>query len=201
MVAVMATPAATQVALNGATGENSYSWQVRDTADAGDYEPPDYVGDGTVHPAYPNTWMRLTRKMSVTNSVTNDLFTAYASSNQVDWVRLGSFDPTTAGAMTPFPRVVNVGMGTSTGYSDSYAPNTYFVTVMYENWGDYVAAPTLTATASNGTLTISWAPAGGTLESSPALGPAAVWTAVGTNNPANVPIAKSGDMFFRVSSQ
>jgi len=58
--------------------------------------------------------------------------------------------------------------------------------------------PTLTAAASGKKIVISWAPAGGTLQSSPSLaGPTAVWTTVGTANPATVAIG-AGTQFFRV---
>ncbi len=59
---------------------------------------------------------------------------------------------------------------------------------------------TLAATVSGGNIVISWAPAGGRLESTPALLPGGtVWTVVGngTNNPATVTIGK-GDSFFRI---
>jgi hypothetical protein len=63
--------------------------------------------------------------------------------------------------------------------------------------GDVTAPMMVQASRSGSNLTIQWAPAGGTLESSPALGPAAVWTAVGTANPATVPIGVA-NTFYRV---
>lgn len=56
--------------------------------------------------------------------------------------------------------------------------------------------PTLTATRSGNNLTISWTPAGGTLESKASLADAN-WTAVGTQNPATVAI-EAGNRFYRV---
>jgi hypothetical protein len=51
--------------------------------------------------------------------------------------------------------------------------------------------------AAGGNATISWAPSGGTLESSPTLGAGAVWTAVGTANPATVTVGNA-NVFYRV---
>ncbi|MGP8234415.1 MAG: LamG-like jellyroll fold domain-containing protein [Limisphaerales bacterium] len=57
--------------------------------------------------------------------------------------------------------------------------------------------PKLTASVVGKNIVISWAPTGGTLQSSPTLGASAVWTAVGTANPATVAIG-TGSSFFRV---
>jgi hypothetical protein len=60
------------------------------------------------------------------------------------------------------------------------------------------AAPTLTAVRSGNNIIISWTPTGGTLQSAPALVPGgSTWTAVGTANPATVPIG-TANSFFRV---
>jgi len=149
MAAVITTPAASQVGLNGATGANTLSWQVRDTADAGAYEPGNYIGDNVVAPSYPNQWLMLTRQFEGTNS---DLFTAYGSTNRLDWVWLGNWNPVTAGVDTPFPSVVNVGMCTSSGWSDSYTNNDEFVTAMYQNFGDYTDDALITASPTNETV-------------------------------------------------
>jgi hypothetical protein len=59
---------------------------------------------------------------------------------------------------------------------------------------------TLTASQSGSNLTISWTPAGGTLESTPALtGATTVWGMVGTANPTNITIG-AGNSFYRVRS-
>ena len=50
---------------------------------------------------------------------------------------------------------------------------------------------------AGGNATISWAPSGGTLESSPTLGAGAVWTAVGTANPATITVGNA-NVFYRV---
>ena len=55
----------------------------------------------------------------------------------------------------------------------------------------------LTATISGGNIVVGWAPAGGHLESSPALGTGAAWTSVGTANPATIPTTGAAQ-FFRV---
>jgi hypothetical protein len=57
--------------------------------------------------------------------------------------------------------------------------------------------PTLNATLQGTQIQITWTPDGGRLETSPVLGPAAVWTTVGTNNPVLLPINEP-NRFFRV---
>jgi hypothetical protein len=205
MAAVVTTPAADQLGLDGSYGANTLSFQVRDKTDAGAYEPGVngaaglYIGDFVLAPSYPNQWLRLTRQ---TDGV-NDLFTAYASTNNADWTWLGEFNPVDTGASNAFPSVVNVGLCAST---DIYPPNDWLVTAMYQNFGNYVKVvegPTLTVTfvAASSSLTISWTPAGGSLYSSPVLGSGAVWTLVTANNPATIPITKSEPtMFFKVIS-
>lgn len=55
----------------------------------------------------------------------------------------------------------------------------------------------VTVSRSGGNLTIQWSPAGGTLETTGALGANAVWTAVGAANPATVTIG-TGNAYYRV---
>ncbi len=88
---------------------------VRDTTDADVYEPADYIGDGVIRPVYPNQWLLLTRQ----TDGANDLFTAYASTDEANWTWMGDFNPVTTGADTPFPSVVNVGLCAA---ADSYSP-------------------------------------------------------------------------------
>jgi hypothetical protein len=58
-------------------------------------------------------------------------------------------------------------------------------------------AATVTVSRSGNTLTIQWAPTGGTLESATSVsGP---WTAVGTANPATITIG-TGSVFYRVAN-
>jgi hypothetical protein len=54
-----------------------------------------------------------------------------------------------------------------------------------------------TISQSDGNVVIGWSPAGGTLYSSPTLGAAATWTAVGTDNPATIPVG-TGNAYYRV---
>ena len=56
---------------------------------------------------------------------------------------------------------------------------------------------TLTVKQSGKSLTISWSPSGGTLESTPAIATNTVWTAVGAANPATVTIG-TGNAYYRV---
>lgn len=57
----------------------------------------------------------------------------------------------------------------------------------------------VTAARSGANLSISWSPAGGTLQSANALtGQASDWTDVGPTNPATVPIGATGNKFYRV---
>jgi hypothetical protein len=151
MVAFFTTPSATQLGLDGTYGENSLSFQVRDTTDGGAYEPPvptNYIGDGVIAPSYPNQWLLLTRA----TDGTNDAFTAYASTNEINWTWVGVFNPVTNGADTPFPPVVNVGMCTS---SDIYPPLPVppeLATASYQNFGDYVDHVYLTNSPTNVTV-------------------------------------------------
>ncbi len=62
-----------------------------------------------------------------------------------------------------------------------------------------VTGPKLTVVRTAGNVTISWAPTGGRLEASPALGASANWQPIGTANPAVVPITGAAQ-FFRVIS-
>jgi hypothetical protein len=192
MIAVYTMATAAQIGQDGGAGANIVQMCVRDTTDGTAGFPADYIGDGEVRPDYPNQWLRLTRQ----TDGTNDLFTAYASTNKVNWTFMGSLNPMTSGADTPFPSVVNVGMALS---ADSYSPDEYLTTATFQNFGDYVAPPTLTATlaATKESLTISWQPAGESLYSSPVLGSAANWKLVTTNNPATVTMTGPA-MFFRV---
>jgi len=57
--------------------------------------------------------------------------------------------------------------------------------------------PIVTATRSGNLISIQWSPTGGTLESTPAIGTTASWTAVGTANPATITIG-TGTGFYRV---
>jgi len=60
-----------------------------------------------------------------------------------------------------------------------------------------VEPPVLTVGRQGDNVVISWSPAGGRLESSPVLGPGAVWTTETTANPAVIPITGTAK-YFRV---
>jgi hypothetical protein len=60
-------------------------------------------------------------------------------------------------------------------------------------------AANITIARSGNTLTLSWSPAGGTLQSATALtGATTVWTDVGTANPASITISTTGTKFYRI---
>jgi hypothetical protein len=149
MVAVVTTAAATQLALDGTYGANTLSMSARDTNDGaafepgGAYEPGAYIGDYVLAPSYPNQWLLLTRQ----TDATSDLFTAYASTNAVNWTWVGDFSPLDGGEDTNFPSVVWVGMCTS---SDS--DNNDLATATYQNFGDYVGHVFLTNSPTNVTV-------------------------------------------------
>ena len=103
MAAVFATPPSGQTTHNGSAGENTISWDVRDTTDSAAYEPADYVGDGHITPSYPHVWLLLTRQTSVSAAGTNDFFSAYSSTNKTNWRRVGGFNPV-APERTPLSR-------------------------------------------------------------------------------------------------
>jgi hypothetical protein len=145
MVAVFTTPLITQLGLDGTYGENSLSMAVRDITNGGAYETGDYVGDGAITPVYPNQWLMLTRA----SEGTNDLFTIYGSTNDVDWTWLADFNPTTTGADTNFPSVVYVGLCSST---DIYPPNNELVTASYQNFGDQVVHVSVINSPTNVTV-------------------------------------------------
>jgi hypothetical protein len=196
---------ATQTAqpLDGTAGRNILEVGVRDGPGLEAYAASttnfDYIGDGAIAPSYPNQWLRMTR---VTDG-TNDLFTCYSSSNGVTWTQLATFNPTAVsedgGETNPFPSVIYVGLCTTAHIAETATPNTYMTTVFYQNYGEYVAGPVLTATlASKTSLSISWTPVGGSLYSSPVLSTnTSSWTLVTANNPATVTIS-GPSMFFKV---
>lgn len=154
-------------------------------------------GNGTgFTPAYPNAWVRLKR--------TGDGLTAYSSTNGVNWVLRATNNPTVVGDLTPLPATVYVGICATAHNNDpGGTPPDQLRFLNTANFADYnsnYAPPaTLTANRSGNNLNISWTPAGGHLESSPVIGTGAVWTLVGTANPAIVPIG-TGNQYFRVVS-
>jgi PA14 domain len=149
-------------------------------------------------PAYPNAWVRLKR--------TGNVFNSYYSTNGVSWTLLGTQDATQVGDSNALPASLYVGIAVTAHIDPAtyYDPTTYpkyMNTSAFDGYNSsYVPptpGPTLTASLSGANIVISWAPSGGTLQSTTALGGA--WTAVGTANPATVPMSGNA-MFFRVSS-
>jgi hypothetical protein len=212
-VDVVTTASASQVTLDAGTGENSLSMDARDTENTNAYEPPNFdasiaSGGGSgddLPPTYPNQWLRLTRTVSTSSAgaITSDNFETLYSSDGSHWTHMGYWSPITNNnenpgtPLAPFPSVTYVGL-----CSTAHVTTDFLITATYQNFADYVPAalgPTLTASVVAGKLNISWTPTGGTLESSPVLGPGAVWTTVGTANPASITIGK-GDLFFQVVS-
>lgn len=56
----------------------------------------------------------------------------------------------------------------------------------------------LSVALSGAKLELWWNTSGGTLQSSPVVGPGAIWSTVGKQNPTNIPVA-NGARFFRIS--
>jgi len=150
---------------------------------------------GTV-PNYPNAWVRLKR--------TGQVLAGYWSSNGVDWSQEAITDWST-NANGPMPAAVWVGICCTAHNND--APSATELLLQYSasfaNYNSaFIPAPpssnhVLKASISGGNISISWTPTGGTLQSSPAVGPGATWSPVGTVNPASVPIS-GNTKFFRV---
>jgi hypothetical protein len=145
-------------------------------------------------PAYPNAWVRLQR--------VGNVMKAYSSTNGVDWLLRGTQDATMVGSSNALPAQLFVGIAT-TGHNNDEPDATwqrFWNTSGYANYGPVTVAPVMAASLLGNNLSISWAPAGGFLESSPVLGPGAVWTPVtgGTANPALIPLTAE-PRFFRVS--
>jgi len=155
----------------------------------------------TTIPRYPNAWVRITR--------IGNVLTAYSSSNMVDWVALGAYN-TATNANGALPSVVYVGLCTTAHNNDSATavppppPFKYYNTAEYADYtSSFVATlfhAQMTASLSGGNIVISWTPAGGHLESTPALnGVGLNWQSLGTANPSTNPIT-SGSQFFRVAT-
>ncbi len=152
-------------------------------------------------PSYPNAWLRLKR----TISGTNDVLDGYYSTNGISWVHATSYNVATNA--TPLTNVVYVGICTTAHNNDVVSdpppsPFLYYNTAEYAGYNSSFvpSAPqaVLTISRSGANVNISWTPAGGHLESSPAIGgPGVNWQNVGTANPASVPIG-SAPQFFRV---
>lgn len=153
------------------------------------------TGPATV-PAYPNAWVRLKR--------TGQILQSFWSSNGVQWVRQGLADVST-NANGPLPANLFVGVCCTAHANDAYsvAQIRYVYTASFADYISAYVAPTniqqatVSASITGGNIVISWTPAGGTLQSSPVVGPGATWAPVGTGNPATIPVSGAA-RFFRV---
>jgi hypothetical protein len=197
--------------LDGGAPENSLSQGARTTTDGGGAENPGVTwgtaapfqdGNAAFAPHYPNVWLRMKRDLTITDTTTNDLFTSYYSTNGTEWEQTSTFDPTTNGADIAFPSVIYVGMCLTAHVGSG---NFDLATAIFNHYGPTGSVgpsnPTLTVAEEAGkTLTITWAPTGGSLYSSPVLVPASSseWTLVTASNPATgIPITGTA-MFFLV---
>jgi hypothetical protein len=153
------------------------------------------LGGGNV-PAYPNAWVRLKR--------TGNVLEAFRSVNGLAWTRLAAYD-TGTNVNGALPSAAYVGLCTTAhnndqpGLDPNVGPFLYYNTVEYANYtSTYVAPAQLTAVISGANIIVSWNPAVGHLEASPAIsGPGVNWQTVVSGNPATIPIAP-GTRFFRV---
>lgn len=167
---------------NGVNGAVSLSWA---------------TGPAAV-PNYPNAWLRLKR----TGQTLRALWSTNADPSS-NWTQEAMTDLST-NSNGPLPPAVYVGIACAAHANDSVSAtvlkNQYQAS--FTNYNSAYIAPntppaTLSATMSGANIVFSWTPLGGTLQSSPIVGPGATWTPVGTANPATVPA--SGDTkFFRV---
>jgi len=169
------------------TGAASVGWQLTSAA-----LPP---------PSYPNAWLRLKR----TISGTNDVLDGYYSTNGISWVHATSYNVATNA--TPLTNVVYVGLCTTAHNNDvvndpAPSPFLYYNTAEYADYNSGYVPITTSAVLSVGlsgtNVIVSWTPAGGHLEASPALsGPGVDWQTVTSSNPATNAIG-SGARFYRV---
>jgi hypothetical protein len=130
---------------------------------------------------------------------------SYWSSNGVAWVQQGLEDVST-NSNGPLPSSLYIGIACTAHNNNSVTATVlnYTYGASFADYNSAYVAPTnlptqakLSASISGGNIVISWAPAGGTLNSSPSLGSGAAWTPVGTANPATVPVSGNAK-FFRV---
>jgi hypothetical protein len=121
-VCLVVDPNGTVQAPDGSgTGANRYEPNYRATEGGSSASWPTVTGNSGV--SYPDVWLRLQR---VGNS-----FTAYRSSNNVDWLQLSQI------TIADYPNVMYVGLATS-AHNNSAGRTTY---VQYRNYGNYTPAP------------------------------------------------------------
>ncbi len=158
------------------------------------------VTSNSAAPVYPNAWVRLKR--------TGTTLAAFHSTDGTDWVQCAYDDPSKVGTGGALPANVFVGV-CQTAHNNDPTPLAPFANLAFLDTADYdslnlaytlvvtTQAP-LTLKRSGSNVIISWTPAGGTLQSSPAIGTAANWQPVANQaNPMTVPIG-SGNQYFRL---
>ncbi len=192
--------------LQSAAGDGTGANQLQCVARPGTSGASEDWGNGLlIPPTYPNAWVRLSRH-TVTNldTTVHCFINGYYSSDGVNWSLLGQNDTTTNGDSTVLPDPVYVGIASTAHHNDVVGawPLLYVNTAEYDNYNSaYIsAAPTISFNLGAGgtRFVLSWGSAGH-LESSPVLGPGAVWTPVGLASPATIPITTTNvSKFFRV---
>ena len=120
-------------------------------------------------PAYPNAWVRIKR--------VGNVLTAYCSADGVNWTQRATQDATQVGESNALPAIVYVGLCTTAHNNDLAGafPLLYVNTVQYADFNpNFVPGPvtttsTLSVALTGHSVTLSWWPKGGTLQSTPAL--------------------------------
>jgi hypothetical protein len=136
---------------------------------------------------YPSNWFRLAR--------TGSVFSGYCSSNNVDWIFVGSVDSSTntAGA---YGSEVRLGLAVS-------SHNASLVNeAIFSNFGVTPIPLLISVTVSGGNAVLSWpgGDLGSTLQATPSITPPVVWTNVPgstTTNVITIPVGP-GNSFFRL---
>jgi hypothetical protein len=155
-----------------------------------------------VAPPYPNAWVRLKR--------TGTILTAFNGTNGVNWVQMGWADPTlvgdpASGGLIPLPNTVYVGICTTAHNNDNELAGDpvgrFYDTVHYADYATAWALPVnalFTVQHVGQNFILSWTPPGGTLQSSPALGPNADWQPIpSATSPMTIPIG-AANQFYRI---
>jgi len=160
-------------------------------------------------PTYPNAWLRMTLQRITnsvgTNLVVQDILTAYSSTNGVNWEQLAQTDIATNGtAPASLADPAYIGICTTAHDNDPVGGYTgeYLDTAVYANYNSSyvpVVPAQLSVSLSGPNLIVSWTPAGGRLQSSPAVaGPDVNWQTVATGGGSYTNTASASAMFFRV---
>lgn len=177
----------TAIMWNGVPGNNMNECYCR-PSDGGVYAD---TGASAGSPAYPNAWLRMSRK--------GQLFTAYYSANGVDWTSYYSYTYVAPNTMPntvlvgPYycPELNNNGAGEGIGHS---------AVGKFRDYGDFsVSKPPgkMTITTGGTGLAVTWE-GDGTLQSAAAVtGP---WTDVGTAKPYNTSATGSA-VYYRVKGK